>query len=435
MADANLTLTGDQTLEAVLAGRDGFLTVVGTGDELVSFTSRNRQDWTPVAAPPPGSGGTRAFASDGGLMAVDRLATDGAHAVSVSTDGLRWFDTVADGDPPVGTDRQLAMRFGTLTLATDQGVWVGRFARHPGADIPAPAGPDALPPLGPIGAVPALRSPVQPSGRTIRPDLSRPADDRAQGGGLRLELWVPHGPIDAGDRLAVHVRATNSGDRPIALSCPSFGVRGDLTALFPAGSAWTGHAAELAASSLREPFASLWFRRTDALGRFCQGGSVGRSITLQPGERMDGESAHLIRAPLNDQALPGGRLPITAEVRAGEWDRSDGGRTPTLRVKAPVTVRGPAWPWPGPTQIVDAVLSDPRVADAVARTTGGWMVESEIESVLKSHPDLALPSGADPDALLVLQLWLTPALSGASILILDVVVDPWTAQVIDARPS
>jgi hypothetical protein len=79
-----------------------------------------------------------------------------------------------------------------------------------------------------------------------------------------------------------------------------------------------------------------------------------------------------------------------------------------------VTVRGPAWPWPGPAQILDAVLTDPRVDDAVAKTTSGWVTESEIESVLKRHAGLVLPSGADPDTLLVLKLWLTPARGGGS---------------------
>ncbi|MFN8619221.1 MAG: hypothetical protein U0869_00560 [Chloroflexota bacterium] len=432
-----LDLEQGDRLRAVLDARDGFLAVATDADGARTsvYRSRNRADWTPWTSPAPAlPPDATAWAADGGLMTVDRIAADRSHELLISADAKDWSTVAQAGDPPTGAHPLLAMRGGALILATDAGVWHGTFDHSPLLDVPPPT-PPAAPALGPIGADPPPGDPVQPTGRTLTPTTDRPADLDTGPDALRIEAWLPEETAGPGDTLAIHVRLTNGSERPFALLCPMFRVQASTSGLYPddpdlrvTTQRWSGSPFDQLLVLMLD-LEAFRFSRQDPLGQGCERGDGKVQVRLRPGETLEGTATAVLRAPYGDQALPAGPLSIAVAVSA---DLRGSRNTPILSVSGDLQIDGPAWPWASPGQVLDAIGSDPRIIDLVERAKDVTIARADTAEVVARLPDGVLPPDFPTDQLLAYELRVD--LPRASrFIVSDILVDPWTAQVIDVR--
>src|SRR5262249_37437619 len=110
----------------------------------------------------------------------------------------------------------------------------------------------------------------------------------AEGGGIRVELWVRDTTLHQGQWLRTYLRVTNIGDRRLRRMCEGLDFRADVSALFDPGDSSTGVADTFKQQWLAESgLVSLRARLRDyrpASAR-CRG-DVGRTATLLPGDSI-----------------------------------------------------------------------------------------------------------------------------------------------------
>jgi hypothetical protein len=221
--------------------------------------------------------------------------------------------------------------------------------------------------------IPTLPPPVQ--------STEREPDAVAQRRGVRLELWVPQGPISSGDWLPVALRVTNARSSPVyhagrLKSLPCFSPAGSTLStrdLFAPIDEMSGNAAIVHDELLRALTSSAMMIWTPETAQGC--GDIGFSEPFPSGAEFQLDLSTSPRYVFGAQPLPGGDATIVATYPF--WLRKDLSNEPIiLEAEATVTIEGGPVDYPSPETIIGAALSDP-VAEAWIESrdlTGGWNV-------------------------------------------------------------
>jgi hypothetical protein len=254
-------------------------------------------------------------------------------------------------------DRRLAL---VLLIGTTLNAGCGGMG-VPVASVQPPGDAPALQTLDPTPAP----SPSRPT--------ARPTDDAWQGpptaiavrGGIRLELWLPEGPVVIGEFVVGRVRVTNGHDRAVEYdaSCGVGRITLDHGALLPAGREWPGLAGVFKARFLRE--------RDYGLRHFIDAGPPGCGTTTNNGTLEPGQVVEAVHAldPVGHQVDPIGpgsaRIFATFSYRSGpSVDPEPPGTVVTVPVD--VTIVGSGTTETPLATYVDKVLAEPRFIEWLA---------------------------------------------------------------------
>lgn len=190
--------------------------------------------------------------------------------------------------------------------------------------------------------------------------------------GVRLDLWVPAGPVASGAWMSALLRVTNVGEAPVwvygypdNIPCQSPILGGiDLRDLWAPGVAWSGNAGIFKAAvlgagspaSLGSEFAVV---DPDAV---CldDGMPAGR---MRPGSSFELPLEAWVRYPWRDQPLPAGTASVGYRLTfyRSDPDRHSGEdrRRTFVEVRAPLAIAGTDVAYPSPQALVDAALAQP----------------------------------------------------------------------------
>jgi hypothetical protein len=252
-----------------------------------------------------------------------------------------------------------------------------------------------------------------------------------------LELWAPEQTIGLGRWIPATLRVTNAGRRtviyngtPEDLRChPPAHLRIHYGGLLDPGEAWTGRAARWKAAVIAQS-TEVWLHTLPLRpGLGCA--DYGLSTPLRPGDSFTFTLWGWMRSGLRDQALPSGRVPLTASFRF-ETARGSGDQV-TLQATTSIRTRGRPFPYPTPGQLADAALRSPGFLDWMLERDGprwGWQVDAPREESPASMDRYELVGEPGTDAS-NLGLWADSWTGDGSLW--WVLLDPWTGEVFGHR--